>query len=58
VPPVPDALTWTGSLAILLWRRTLRRHGVHPSTAAFHRVSLTLTPVSLLAAVVVLWAVS
>jgi arsenical pump membrane protein len=55
---VGSGLTWTGSLANLLWRRTLRRHGVHPRTAAFHRVSLTLTPVSLLAAVVVLWAVS
>jgi arsenical pump membrane protein len=55
---VGSGLTWTGSLANLLWRRTLRSHGVHPRTAAFHRVSITLTPVSLLAAVVVLWAVS
>jgi arsenical pump membrane protein len=55
---VGSGLTWTGSLANLLWRRTLRRRGVDPRTAAFHRVSLTLTPVSLLAAVVVLWAVS
>jgi hypothetical protein len=31
---------------------------VRPTNAAFHRVSLTLTPVSLLAAVVVLWAVA
>ena len=51
-------LTWTGSLANLLWRRTLRRHGRTPSNAAFHRVSLTITPVSLLAAVVTLWLTS
>jgi len=51
-------LTWTGSLANLLWRRTLRRHGRTPSSAAFHRVSLTITPVSLLAAVVTLWLTS
>ncbi len=55
---IGSGLTWTGSLANLLWRRTLGRHDVHPSNAAFHRVSLTLTPVSLVAAVVVLWAVS
>jgi arsenical pump membrane protein len=55
---IGSGLTWTGSLANLLWRRTLGRHGVHPTSAAFHRVSLTLTPVSLLAAVVVLWAVT
>jgi arsenical pump membrane protein len=55
---IGSGLTWTGSLANLLWRRTLGRRGVHPGSAAFHRVSLTLTPVSLLAAVVVLWAVS
>ena len=55
---IGSGLTWTGSLANLLWRRTLRRHGRAPATAAFHRVSLTLTPVSLAAAVVALWLVS
>jgi len=55
---IGSGLTWTGSLANLLWRRTLGRRGIHPTHAAFHRVSLTLTPVSLLAAVVVLWAVT
>jgi arsenical pump membrane protein len=53
---IGSGLTWTGSLANLLWRRALGRRGVHPAGAAFHRVSLSLTPVSLLAAVVVLWA--
>jgi arsenical pump membrane protein len=55
---VGAGLTWTGSLANLLWRRTLRRHGRTPSNAAFHRVSLTITPVSMLAAVAMLWVVS
>ena len=55
---IGSGLTWTGSLANLLWRRTLRRSGRSPGNAAFHRVSLTLTPVSLLAAVVTLWLVS
>jgi arsenical pump membrane protein len=52
---IGSGLTWTGSLANLLWRRTLGAHGVRPGNAAFHRVSLTLTPVTLLAAVLVLW---
>jgi arsenical pump membrane protein len=52
---IGSGITWTGSLANLLWRRTLRRQDVHPGNAAFHRVSLTLTPVSLLAGVAVLW---
>jgi arsenical pump membrane protein len=54
---VGSGLTWTGSLANLLWRRTLVRHGdAGPmlSSAAFHRVSLTLTPVALVAAVTAL----
>ena len=54
---IGSGLTWTGSLANLLWRRTLRRHDATPGNAAFHRVSLALTPISLLAAVLVLWAV-
>jgi arsenical pump membrane protein len=51
---VGSGLTWTGSLANLLWRRTLVRHGdAGPmlGTAAFHRVSLVLTPLALVAAV-------
>lgn len=55
---IGSGLTWTGSLANLLWRRTLRRQGRTQGNAAFHRVSLTLTPVSLFAAVVTLWLVS
>jgi len=47
-------LTWTGSLANLLWRRTLARSDTTPSNARFHLVSLTLTPVALCAAVAAL----
>lgn len=47
-------LTWTGSLANLLWRRTLARSDTTPSNARFHLVSLTLTPVALVAAVAAL----
>ncbi|GAA4679666.1 SLC13 family permease [Nocardioides nanhaiensis] len=51
---IGSGLTLTGSLANLLWRRTLLRDGERPDLAGFHRVSLTLTPVSLLVAVGVL----
>ncbi|MCA1982922.1 SLC13 family permease [Nocardioides nematodiphilus] len=43
-------LTWTGSLANLLWRRTLARAEIVPRNGRFHLVSLTLTPAALLAA--------
>jgi arsenical pump membrane protein len=45
---IGSGLTWTGSLANLLWRRTLVRCGRRVGSAAFHRVSLVITPVSLL----------
>jgi arsenical pump membrane protein len=44
---IGSGLTWTGSLANLLWRRTLARSGLRVSSAAFYRVSLLITPVSL-----------
>lgn len=44
---IGSGLTWTGSLANLLWRRTLVQSGREASSAAFHRVSLVITPVSL-----------
>jgi arsenical pump membrane protein len=56
---VGSGLTWTGSLANLLWRRTLVRHGdAGPmlGSAAFHRVSLALTPIAVVAAVTALAA--
>jgi arsenical pump membrane protein len=44
---IGSGLTWTGSLANLLWRRTLARSGRRVSSAAFYRVSLAITPASL-----------
>jgi arsenical pump membrane protein len=55
---IGSGLTWTGSLANLLWRRTLTAYDATPGHAAFHRVSLLLTPPALLAAVVALWLTS
>jgi arsenical pump membrane protein len=51
---IGSGLTYTGSLANLLWRRTLVRQGRRPRLKELHRVSLLVTPVSLLAAVTVL----
>jgi arsenical pump membrane protein len=55
---IGSGLTYTGSLANLLWRRTLVRRGATVSLAEFHRVSLVVTPVTLLAALTVLSAVA
>jgi arsenical pump membrane protein len=55
---IGSGLTWTGSLANLLWRRTLTAYDATPGHVAFHRVSLLLTPPALLAAVVALWLTS
>lgn len=51
---IGSGLTYTGSLANLLWRRGLVRLGERPSMREFHRVSLVATPVSLVAAVAAL----
>ena len=51
---IGSGLTWTGSLANLLWRRTLVQAGRSVSRTAFHRVSPVITPVSLAASVAVL----
>lgn len=50
---IGSGLTYTGSLANLLWRRTLVRVGARPSLTGLHRVSLIATPLSLLSAVTV-----
>ena len=47
-------LTYVGSLANLLWRSVVRRD-MNPSFAAFSRVGLVTTPLTLVAAVVALW---
>ena len=51
---IGSGLTYTGSLANLLWRRTLVRNGRRPTLKEFHRVSLVVTPLSLLGAVTAL----
>ncbi|WP_246281570.1 SLC13 family permease [Fodinicola acaciae] len=48
-------LTYVGSLATLLWRRVLRRHGTAPSTAEFLRLGAATVPASLLAGLIALW---
>ena len=55
---IGSGLTYTGSLANLLWRRTLIRLEHSPSMREFHRVSLIATPLALLAAVGMLALVS
>ncbi|GAA1762352.1 ArsB/NhaD family transporter [Nocardioides hankookensis] len=51
---IGSGLSYTGSLANLLWRRGMVRLGHPPSLREFHRVSLLVTPVSLVAAVAAL----
>ena len=51
---IGSGLTYTGSLANLLWRRTLVRLEHPARLSELHRVSLVATPLSLVAAVTVL----
>lgn len=51
---IGSGLSYTGSLANLLWRRGMVRVEHPPSLREFHRVSLVVTPISLLAAVAAL----
>lgn len=51
---IGSGLSYTGSLANLLWRRGMVRLHHPPSLREFHRVSLIITPISLLSAVAVL----
>jgi arsenical pump membrane protein len=48
-------LSYTGSLATLLWRRILRRHGSAPDLGEFTRLGLLTVPAGLLVAVLALW---
>ncbi|MGZ4486733.1 MAG: SLC13 family permease [Nocardioides sp.] len=48
---IGSGLTYTGSLANLLWRRTLVTLDDPPSLLEFHRLSLVATPLTLVAAV-------
>jgi arsenical pump membrane protein len=49
-------LTYTGSLATLLWRRILHRHGSAPSLREFTVLGLLTVPAGLALAVLALWA--
>lgn len=55
---IGSGLTYTGSLANLLWRRTLIHAGSPPSLTGLHRVSLVATPLTLISAVTALSLVS
>lgn len=55
---IGSGLSYTGSLANLLWRRSMVRLEHPPSLREFHRVSLVVTPLSLLAAVMALSVVT
>jgi arsenical pump membrane protein len=48
-------VTYTGSLATLLWRREVRASGVEPKRRAFYRFAFLATPLALLLAVTALW---
>lgn len=49
-------LTYTGSLATLLWRRVMHRHGSGPDLGEFTRLGLLTVPAGLVLAVLALWA--
>ncbi|MGP2439486.1 SLC13 family permease [Streptomyces sp. JW3] len=49
-------LTYVGSLATLLWRRILHRHGIAADLGRFTRLGLIAVPTTLVAATVALWA--
>lgn len=52
---VGSGLTYPGSLANLLWRRTLHRSGQSPSGSTFHALAACATVPALVAAVAVVW---
>ena len=49
-------LTYTGSLATLLWRRVLLSHSTSPSLARFTKLGLLTVPAAIVVATVLLWA--
>ncbi len=50
-------LTYTGSLATLLWRKSVRAEGAEPSRRAFFTAAVLTTPLALFTAVCGLWIV-
>jgi arsenical pump membrane protein len=53
---VGSSLTYAGSLANLLWRRTMRRRGLDSSARTFHALSALVTLPAVVLGVVALWA--
>jgi arsenical pump membrane protein len=51
---VGSSMTWTGSLANLLWRRSVVTAGGRPSSGDFHGTGLVISPVAILLGVLVL----
>ena len=51
-------LTYTGSLATLLWRRILHDRGEEPDHAEFHLLGALTVPPILIGATVALWLVA
>jgi arsenical pump membrane protein len=53
-----SSMTWSGSLANLLWRRTVRRSGGEVSSRDFHGLGLLVTPIATVVGVAALaaWA--
>ena len=51
-------LTYTGSLATLLWRRILREREAEPSHKEFHVLGAVTVPPILIACTVALWLVT
>ncbi|MGA5462987.1 SLC13 family permease [Mycobacterium sp. NPDC050041] len=49
-------LTYVGSLANLLWRNVVRKHDIPAGAIEFSRVGVVTVPLTLVAAVVALWA--
>ena len=49
-----SSMTWSGSLANLLWRRSVLHHGGVVSSRDFHAVALLATPVSIVGGVLLL----
>lgn len=52
---IGSGLTYSGSLANLLWRRGLAERGVRVPMGELHRFSVPVTPIVLVAAVTTLW---
>ncbi|HEY7107276.1 MAG TPA: SLC13 family permease [Acidimicrobiia bacterium] len=48
-------LTYTGSLATLLWRRVVRSEGIEPSRVSFFRFAALATPLALALSTLALW---